>query len=297
LLGPRAPQVYLGAFGKHPAWNDHIDPDIGLEGRLYDFKQLLYLNGIRDRAIPSWLKSDAEQLVPYGHVFAWQTNDDVLVGRLWYSRDGRSRDDFPMVVCAQCVGLPLSWALSNALPILERVEGSLQRTTDRQVAISFVEQGREDLRALARHATPEDGKSIDGRALTLLAESSEVGETGLLRVLHVLRESDFGQNSPTHAEHVRVPRCASTPAEGITLWSAALEASLGHAPSIFFLAPINQTWLDMLVGIPDPSQFLVIRGSLKLIPLTTDIAYTLDDDFSAKNRAMLIQARSLAAVR
>jgi hypothetical protein len=26
---PQAPRVYVGAFGKHPAWNDHMD-DVGL---------------------------------------------------------------------------------------------------------------------------------------------------------------------------------------------------------------------------------------------------------------------------
>src|SRR5205823_5084920 len=116
-------------------------------------------------------------------------------------------------------------------------------------------------------------------------------------VLHVLKDSDFGRTVPTHAEQVRVPRIATTAVEGIRLWSAAIEALLGIAPSILFLAPAEQTWLDILVGLPDPGQFLALRSSLKLIPLTTEIAYTIDQDFSSQKRAMFVQARAIAGGR
>jgi hypothetical protein len=295
LRGPRAPTAILGAFGKHPGWNDHIDPDIGLEGRLVEFKQLLYLDGIRDRAIQRWHAADPSQLIAFGHVFAWETNDDVIVGRLWHSRDGRGRDDFPMVLCAQCVGgIPLAWALANALPVLERVEASLRRTTDRQAAIEAVEHGRADLSALAARATVEPVPAASGQALARLADAPDVGETGLIRIMHVLRDSDFGQEQPTHAEQVRVPRCAASPVEGIQLWSQAIEGGLGHAPSVVYLAPTAQPWIDLLIGQPDPAQFLAVRSSLKLLPLTTDIAYTIDDDFTSRKRALFAQARAAA---
>ncbi len=297
LLSSRAPQATLGAFGKHPGWNDHIDPDIGLDARLVEFKQVIYLDGIRDRAIPSWHKADPEQLIPFQHIFAWRANGDVVVGRMWYSRDGRGRDDFPMVVAAHTSGLPLSWALANALPLIDRAEGSLRRSDDRQVAISTVEQANQDLAAIVQHASVADGQEVDAGALATLIDAPDVGETGLLRVLHVLKDSDFGQTVATHAEQVRVPRVASTAAQGIRLWAAAIEAVLGIAPSMLFFAPIDQTWLDILVGLPDPGQFLALRSSLKLIPLTTEIAYTIDSDFSAQKRALLIQARALAGVK
>ena len=295
LGAPKGPRAVLGAFGKHPAWNDHIDPDLGLDDRLIRFKQLLYLDGIRDRAIPSWHKSDATQLVQFGHVFAWEMGNEVIVGRLWHSSDGRGRDDFPMVVCAHCQGLPTSWALNSALPVIDRVQASLQRTSDRDAAIAVVEQGRQDLAALATHASPDGSQNPSAQALAKIANCQQVTETGLLRILHVLRDSDFGADEPTHAEQVRVPSCGATPVEAITLWAGALEATLGRAPSMMFLAPTDQSWLDILVGIPDPGQFLALRSSLNLLPLTTEIAYTLDDAFSSQKRALFHQAQALNA--
>jgi len=295
LGAPKAPRAILGAFGKHPAWNDHIDPDLGLDERLIQFKQLLYLDGIRDRAIPSWHKSDPTQLVQFGHVFAWEMGDEVIVGRLWHSSDGRGRDDFPMVVCAHCQGLPTSWALNSALPVIDRVQASLQRTSDRDAAIAVVEQGRQDLAALAAHASLDGSQNSSAQALAKIASCQQVTETGLLRILHVLRDSDFGADEPTHAEQVRVPSCGATPVEAITLWAGALEATLGRAPSMMFLAPTDQSWLDILVGIPDPGQFLALRSSLNLLPLTTEIAYTLDDAFSSQKRALFHQAQVLNA--
>src|SRR6185437_10155119 len=93
----------------------------------------------------------------------------------------------------------------------------------------------------------------------------------------------------------RVPSCGVTPSEAITSWAGALEATLGRAPSMMFLAPADQSWLDILVGIPDPGQFLALRSSLNLLPLTTEIAYTLDDAFSSQKRALFHQAQALNA--
>ena len=45
-LDSSAPGVYLGAFGKHPGWDDHVD-DMGLETPLLLWaKRLLYTDGI-----------------------------------------------------------------------------------------------------------------------------------------------------------------------------------------------------------------------------------------------------------
>ena len=125
----RGPRVVVGGFGKHPAWNDHIDPDIGLDGTLLDVKRRLYLEGIRDNAIASWLKALPAQLVPFGHVMLWKKAGSVVAGRLWHSRDGRGRDDFPMVVCADCSGVPMARVVSEALPVLERLEAEIKAAT------------------------------------------------------------------------------------------------------------------------------------------------------------------------
>ena len=71
------PQIWLGAFGKHPGWDDHID-DIGLEtDSLLLAKQILYVDGIGGQiSSGEWEKLDsAQRLGEFKHVFLWKRGD------------------------------------------------------------------------------------------------------------------------------------------------------------------------------------------------------------------------------
>ena len=86
-------KVSVAAFGKHPGWDDHID-DIGLDTDiLVAVKRILYIQGIgRNIDAGSWDKLEENQLVEkFGHAFVWCMNGDVVVGRLWSSKDGKGR--------------------------------------------------------------------------------------------------------------------------------------------------------------------------------------------------------------
>jgi hypothetical protein len=90
--GPK-PQIWLGAFGKHPGWDDHID-DIGLETEsLLLAKQILYVDGIGGQVNSGeWERLDgARRLAEFKHIFLWKRGDAFLAGRIWSSRDGKNR--------------------------------------------------------------------------------------------------------------------------------------------------------------------------------------------------------------
>src|SRR5437762_88946 len=124
------PAVYLGAFGKHPGWDDHID-DIGLETEsLLLAKQILYVDGIGGQINSGeWEKlREAQGVHEFKHLFVWKRGDAFLLGKIWSSRDGKNRTKYPMVVCAHCLGVPFGWAQLNVLSTLDEVESLCKGT-------------------------------------------------------------------------------------------------------------------------------------------------------------------------
>jgi hypothetical protein len=291
------PHVTVGAFGKCPLWADHIYPDIGLDGGLLsDLKQTLYLDGIRDRAIGSWGKADPSQLIPFGHELLWLADRHVVAGRLWYSKDGRDRDDFPMVIAADCSGgVDAAWVLEHVMPVLEDLEGRIKLATHRDTVSMLATETAEVLqqRAAETGARASAGNGpVPSEALLQLSRCDELagaanGE-GLARVMHVLRDVPARGMASAPSEAVRVPWCgAGSARQAMLLWSRALEARFGQQPAALLIAPFDGKWIDVLVGRPDPAQFIALRASPQLLPMTTDIGYAIDAELQGQVREMI----------
>ncbi len=272
------PQVYVGAFGKHPGWDDHID-DLGLEtDRLIGFKRMLYLDGI-GAAIDSgaWDKlHESQQVEGFRHVVLWRVGGgggDLVVARLWSSQDGKGRARYPMVVCAQCRALPLPWVLENVLPALERLEQRCRATTSAQEVHAAVDGARQQLRELARGVPPGQPEvMLPRRILADLAdlvsasavrapgsEADPRGPTpetrpheGLLRVLYQVEREMGAFKSATpgtrlsrtrvdavQAQHMRVPVCAEAPGAALMLWMQFLLSQLDRAAPIMLILPLG----------------------------------------------------------
>src|SRR5688572_13318798 len=138
-------EIFLGAFGKHPGWDDHID-DIGLETEsLVAAKQLLYVQGIGGQ-IGAWEKLDAGAQIPFRHVFVWQRDQQLLVGRMWASSDGKKRTRYPMVVCAHCIGVSVDLVLDTLLAWLEEFQLRAVATRSADDVRAMVAQFRDGLR-------------------------------------------------------------------------------------------------------------------------------------------------------
>ena len=171
-------RVFIAAFGKHPGWDDHID-DIGLDTDvLVGVKRILYTQGIGNNIDSgSWDKLEENQRVEkYGHTLVWCIKGDVVVGRLWSSRDGKGRSSYPMVVCVQCSQLPLPWVLTNILPRLEGIEQSCTGTTSADDVRRIIEDARNQFRQLAQNCEP--GSKISMECSHILAQLAELPEMG-----------------------------------------------------------------------------------------------------------------------
>lgn len=99
-LGGRA---YLAAFGKHPAWNDHLGLIGAQTESLALLEDVLYRQGIAVQvATGSWRDGNGDAKTPnFNHRFVWSRDRQSIVGVFWPSVDGKGRTQFPFICCVQ----------------------------------------------------------------------------------------------------------------------------------------------------------------------------------------------------
>lgn len=294
---PEAPRIYLGAFGKHPGWNDHLD-DIGLAtASLIEARRLLYAGITQQIESAAWDKAGGERVAAgFDHLFHWRRPGESLTGLMWSSRDGKGRSLYPMVAVAHCVGRPFAWVADVVLPALEAAATKCRQTTSADAVVSIVNETQQWLRVrMAGDLASTAGTTLGRLACT---EFFQRESTALPRVLHHLRHQ-FGAFAPgteewcesdQHAQSrsLRLPQIPGTrPAESLHAWLSFLRTQLNPAVPILGLLRLDGTWIDVIVGEPAPADFFVLRALNAAVPLVTDIPYQLEPEFAASCAALL----------
>ena len=291
-----APEAHLAAFGKHPGWDDHIE-DIGLDtDLLVAVRRVLYLQGIAGNIdAGAWETGDEDdRLQGFHHLFVWRVGGDLVMGRMWSSRDGKGRTRFPMIVCAHCSRLPLRWAVKEVLPRLEAIEQRCTATSDPADVRAAIAEHDQALRQSAAAAEAVAAPVFPSpRALARIAARPEMepDHQGIQRVVYQmeremsafhLRAGEVGPGTRAisfRPHQMRLPLCADSRVEAIQLWLSFLPSQLeASAPTLLFVR-LDEPWLDLIVGEPGVQQFYCVRASLKAIPFATDIPYTLEEAF------------------
>ena len=288
--GGADPRLYLAAFGKHPGWNDHID-DLGFEtDHLVAVKRLLYVQGIGANIdAASWENLPEDQrLEGFNHAFLWYNPDHMILGRFWSSRDGKGRDKYPMVVAAETTGMALGWLVRNVFGQLEKTEQRCLAATTAPQVVAAVDAERAALRRLAASAPAESDTQLSPRQLLSLADNPDFApqREGFHRILYQVQRGlapyrPGGNLAACRPEHLRVPRGQQSPVDAAALYLRLLLAQLDPATSILILIPLDQPFLDILVGEPTPAQFFCVRAAPRAVPLISDIPYTIDAPFAA----------------
>lgn len=307
--------MFLGAFGKHPGWDDHID-DIGLEtDRLVTLKRMLYLEGI-GAAIDSgaWENADPEmQVEGFGHVLVWDARDDVVAARLWSSRDGKGRSKYPMVVAAHCRGTGPAWVIDAVLPALERLEAACRAAAGAPAVVDGIAATRASLRQEATGLADRPPARPARRTLAAVADRPEMAgpspRTGFHRLMYQMERDaadyllgtdarpasgTWSRNSRLRPQHLRVPACGASPGETIDLWLALLRLLVHPAAGVMVIAAAGRPWADLIIGEPEGPQFTCLRSSPRALPLATEIPYTLDADFIERVDRLVEESRSRA---
>src|SRR5881409_3551737 len=224
LGAPNGRQVFLAAFGKHPGWDDHVE-DLGLETESLIFaKTLLYVQGIGGQIDSgAWEKLDAAQQLPaFKHVLLWQRNDQVILGRMWSSSDGKGRTRYPMIVCAHCVGAPLEWVLARVLPRLEQIEQACIKTNSAAEVRTILDRHRNEMRAAIANMDTASLAPLTSGVLAEFVNHSALGpdKEGWFRIIYQVQSqmAPFaagrftlkGDLSRLRPQQTRVPTCASS---------------------------------------------------------------------------------------
>ncbi|MEN0020214.1 MAG: hypothetical protein AAF747_04965 [Planctomycetota bacterium] len=305
------PALSVAAFGKHPAWDDHMDdPGIDTE-MLAEVKRRLYVEGVgRNIDAGAWSSMPAEERVSeFRHVFVWRKGEEIVLGRLWSSEDGKGRSAYPMAVCIGASKVPLRWLLEHAVGPLERAETKLRKATTQDGVHAELGELRSAVYERGS-ATGLAGSSdvlgglLDRPAMQELLSRSEVAadKTKLYRLLYAV-ESELGafRRSPessgtwlraasAKAQMVRVPRWADSPGEAIALWSAFFGERMAASAPIVILVSRKRKMIDVILGDAGPEQWWCLLADEPALSLTTDVPYELDDAFLSRARGEIAGA-------
>lgn len=142
-LGGRA---YLAAFGKHPAWNDHVGLIGAQTESLALLEDVLYRQGIAVQvAAGSWRDGNGNAKTPnFNHRFVWSRSRQSVVGAFWPSVDGKGRTQFPFVCCIQSE-VPGAAAVQIYLDHVAQLGEQARQTSGRPEVQSILERGGYDL--------------------------------------------------------------------------------------------------------------------------------------------------------
>ncbi len=305
----RAGTIHLAAFGKHPGWDDHID-DIGMcTEQLVQVKSWLYTAGVRDNLDRGeWDRlTESQRLEGFRHVFVWHMPAAVIVGRLWSSRDGKGREQYPMVVCAHCKGLSSRWAIRHVLPRLQHVEEACLGAATAQEMRALMDSFQSQLHALAKEEADLPEPSPGPGPLAQLADRPEFSpdHEGLCRLLYQIGRN-WGEyrvymgmydEGNTHWSvrleftTMRVPACGESAGQVLAAWSAFLDSIVQPDVPALVLYRLDETWADLFAGVPNAAAFRCLRVSPAGLPLVTDIPYSVDPPFIAAVQAEIEASR------
>ena len=289
LLAKRPGSAHVGAFGKHPGWNDHLD-DIGLDTEpLIAAKQYLYVQGIGGvidagqwEALPN-----GDALAEFRHTFVWLDDRETLTGRIWSSSDGKGRTKYPMIVSVHFSNR-VAPGMPDAKLLLDHIEATCRGTESPDEVRSAIGNARiaaagmlespapevapraEFLRSLGIEPDSDDAARI---AYAVANDFAALESTGVGKVRINLKLGQFkGQ-----AQHIRLPADAAQPLASQRFWREFIGTLIPSGAPQLYIAPATSPWLDIIVGLPTARQLFCLRAGDKALPPAHHIPFNLPD--------------------
>ena len=290
------PQLWLGAFGKHPGWDDHID-DIGLETEsLLLAKQIIYVDGIGGQINSGeWEKLNPTQRLPgFEHVFLWKRDEAFLLGGIWSSRDGKNRTQYPLIICAHCMSVPLDWAVTSVLPTLCSIQAECKSARRADEVREILRQALGYLRHLVENL---DNLSLPG-GLKMQEFTQRLGlqedQEALYQVAYFVQtqlapylKAARAPGEPLGSGHVRLPAIVGLVPETLTFWSLFLEFQLGTNVPVLLTLPLQEPWVDATCGEPTCREFYSLRAAPEVLELANAVECQIPPKFRKRHRELV----------
>jgi hypothetical protein len=254
-------RVILAGFGKHPAWDDHID-DIGLETEsLVIAKRVIYSEGIASQiSSGAWNQlENSRHAMDFDHRFVWARSDQSIVGGLWASTDGKGRALFPMVVCLQSDGKSLD------------AVGRFINTIDRLGKAWKQERTKEGVYVARNRAAAEVGAAYQIAPTEIFSEISDPDESVMLPALLTLSAGLCGlkTNEPSTKEtHLRLPGIGARATQNLGFWAGYVDRHRGLNMPCLAIAPAGRRFVDLITGEPKAGDFFCLRADDMAMPET-----------------------------
>jgi hypothetical protein len=256
--------VQLAGFGKHPAWDDHID-DLGLTTEtLVITRRILYSEGIASQlASGAWHQlEETGQAIEFDHRFVWSREAQSVIGGIWASSDGKGRAHFPMIVCLQ-VGVDGWHAIHRFLELVEDLGTTCQKTKDQQ-----------NFRAVFSEAQLRVGSHADSNLETRPHEISGLREEAVLNGMIALSQGvgnyrKEGVRRGVRSVHFRLPAISPRAKESLEFWAGYLETQLDLRLPCLTIASAGLGPVDIIAGEPDANDFFCLRAAETRLPMTS----------------------------
>jgi len=290
----------VAGFGKHPGWDDHVDNLGQLTPALAEVRRALYIDGIGGNIDSgAWDKlPDAHRLNGFAHNFVWHLGKDIIVGRIWSSKDGKGRSRYPMIVCVHGATGSAGDLIEKSFAMLSDWEARFRSATSETQAREAMREAQAELASLT--LKPDDFKGIPD-ALATLAPQIDLGASGLgvLAVLyHVDRElgayvsGKSEQSRLARPSHLRAPAGAGSVSERATLWTRFFTRSIKLNAPFLLLFRDDTSWIDVIAGSPSATQIFCLCASPAAVPLVTDIPWNLPEDFIVRSKERIAAAQA-----
>jgi hypothetical protein len=254
-------KIHLAAFGKHPAWDDHID-DLGLNTEsLVLTKKLLYSHGIATQlASGAWDQIEKSgNAIEFNHRFCWSRQNQAIAGAVWASADRKGRTRFQMIICGQ-VGVDGPRAIDLLLNPIDEL-GTLSRSVKTPEEFrDLYNRGHDELclRALQPPAA---------RPTFELTESEE--KSILPSLVAISAGIRAKRDRVVNGSHFRLISTLPRTRDTLCLWSAYLAAQgLPSAPPFLAIATNGKNWVDLVIGEPVEKDFFCLRANQAALPPT-----------------------------
>jgi hypothetical protein len=257
-------RMQVAGFGKHPAWDDHID-DIGLNTEtLVLTKQLLYSEGIATQlASGAWDQIEKSgNAIEFDHRFVWVRDQQSIVGAIWTSADRKGRTRFPLVICAQA-DFNGAQAIDLLFEPIERL-GSVCRTANAQ---------NEVYDAISRTQSELNCANLPSLGDSPASEITDSAENSMLPALVTFSAGMKNRRSREIAKaggsHFRLDAISSQSKDSLRFWSAYLAARRSaSSPPCLVIASNGNRWIDLVVGEPLRNDFFCLRANKNALPAT-----------------------------